>query len=308
MELRLGTRKSTLAMVQANQVRNLIQSKYPDLTVTVIPMSTTGDRFLSQPLTTIGGKGVFVKEIERALLNNEIDIAVHSMKDVPTRLAPGLTIAAILKRETPDDALVTRTPRLGLQSLSGEGTIGTSSLRRRSQLIRHNPKLKIRDLRGNINTRLNKLARGDFDGIILAAAGLDRIGFTGYHRIPHSILLPSPAQGAIGIETRADDPLWPHLIAPLADTVTTITVNAERQTLAIVEGDCRVPIAILATLFGESFSISARLLNRSGTKMVHVTRDGHPKDAQPLAIELGNMLREGQGAKILKEIFSDEDT
>ena len=241
--LKIATRQSPLALWQANYVKDRLQQQYPDLTVELVPMVTKGDVILDSPLAKIGGKGLFVKELENALLNKEADIAVHSMKDVPMQFPEGLGLAVICQREDPRDAFVSHSYRTFTELPQG-AVVGTSSLRRQCQLKALRPDLDIRSLRGNVGTRLSKLDNGDYDAIILASAGLIRLGLA--DRIASFIdieqSLPAAGQGAVGIECRTDDVQVQALLAPLADAETTYCVRAERAMNNHLQGGCQVPI------------------------------------------------------------------
>jgi len=278
----IATRGSKLALYQAEYVRTELKKRYPDIEFGLKKIKTTGDKILDAPLAKIGGKGLFVKEIEEALLRKDADLAVHSMKDIPIDLPSGLHIAAICEREDPRDAIITRTqntptpplpPRGGGLGRGGDSqlnsalyylpqgaVIGTSSLRRSCQLLNLRPDLKIVQLRGNLDTRLRKLDEGQFDGIVVAVAGLKRLGMS--HRItqilePH-ISIPAIGQGAIGIECRIDDELINNLIAPLNHEETLICISAERAFLRRLEGGCQVPIAAHARIISQQSAVSSQ--------------------------------------------------
>ncbi len=250
--LRIATRRSALAMWQAEHVRERLQHDHPDLKVTLVPLSTRGDEVLDKPLAKVGGKGLFIKELERAIADGEADIAVHSMKDVPAEFPPGFELAVILASGDPCDAFVSN-HHASLDALPEGARVGTSSLRRQCQLLQRRPDLRVGFLRGNVQTRLDKLDRGDFDAIILAAAGLRRLGLEARiaQRLPPEILLPAVGQGAIGIECRASDSLTAELLAPLSDQQTTLRVQAERAMNARLHGSCEVPIGGFAVIEGE---------------------------------------------------------
>ena len=248
-ELIIGSRGSPLAVWQAQWVQARLRELVPGLSVSLQQIKTTGDRILDVPLATIGGKALFVKEIEEALARGEIDLAIHSMKDVPTQLPSGLEILSIPAREDPRDALIARSG-LSLEKLPRGARIGTSSLRRQSQVLHARPDLTVVMLRGNLDTRLRKLEAGDYDAIVLAAAGLRRLGLE--HRITeylsYEVCLPAIAQGALGLEGRADDPFVREVVTGLEDRSTRLAVTAERAFLERLEGGCQVPIAAHATI------------------------------------------------------------
>lgn len=242
--LRIATRQSPLALWQAEHVKQQLQQHYPSLEIVLVPMTTQGDRQLATPLAAIGGKGLFIKELEQGMLEGKADIAVHSMKDVPVELPPGLEIAAILPREDPRDALVS--PHYAsLDALPAQAQVGTSSLRRQCQLLERYPNLHIGSLRGNVNTRLRKLDAGEFDAIILASAGLKRLGFadriTAYLAPEQS--LPAIGQGIIGIECLSEQTRLRDLLTPLHDPLTALAIRAERAMNAALQGGCQIPIA-----------------------------------------------------------------
>jgi hydroxymethylbilane synthase len=254
-KITIGTRGSKLALWQADFVRSELKRLYPGLEIELNKIKTTGDKILDVPLANVGGKGLFVKEIEEALLGRDADIAVHSMKDVPTEFPAGLYLAVICRREDPRDAFISRmrNGRFEIQSykeLPQGATIGTSSLRRSCQLLSIRPDLKIEQLRGNLDTRLRKLDEGQFDAIILAAAGMIRLGLEKRiaEILPFEISLPAIGQGAVGIECRVDDAWINDLIAPLNHPETAVCVKAERAFLRKLEGGCQVPIAAHATI------------------------------------------------------------
>lgn len=242
--LRIATRKSPLALWQAHYVSNMLQHHHPELKVELVTMTTQGDKILDTPLAKVGGKGLFVKELETGMLEGRADIAVHSMKDVPVEFPTGLHLAVICEREDPRDAFVSNTYS-SLDDLPEGARLGTSSLRRQSQISALRPDLKISDLRGNVNTRLKKLDDGEYDAIILAAAGLKRLEFEDRitQFIATDVCLPAIGQGAVGIECRSDDARVHNLITPLNDNKTQIRVLAERAMNQRLQGGCQVPIA-----------------------------------------------------------------
>ncbi len=242
--LRIATRKSALALWQTEHVAALLRARHPGLTVELVPLSTRGDEVLDRSLAAIGGKGLFLKELEVAMQRGEADCAVHSLKDVPMELEPGFVLAAVLERADPFDAFVSN-HHATLPALPQGARVGTSSLRRQAQLRALRPDLELRDLRGNVNTRLAKLDAGDYDAIVLACAGLERLGF--HARIRQRLVapdwLPAPAQGAIAIECRAGDAETLALCAPLAHAETLARVSAERAMNRALHGSCHVPVA-----------------------------------------------------------------
>jgi hydroxymethylbilane synthase len=302
----IATRGSKLALWQAEWVRSLIAGANPSLAVELLKIKTTGDKILDVPLAKVGGKGLFVKEIEEALLRGEADLAVHSMKDVPTYLPEGLHLGAILHREDPRDALIST--KGTFKELPRGATVGTSSLRRSSQLANARGDLEIVSLRGNLDTRLRKLEEGQFDAIVLAAAGVKRLGFQ--DRITEvlepSVSLPAIAQGAVGIECRKDDAFVNGLIAPLAHEETTVCVTAERAALIRLEGGCQVPIAAHAYLGDGRLVMDGLVGSVSGDTIIRAHREGAAAEAAALGTALAEELL-GMGAnRILAEIYGKE--
>ena len=285
--IRIGTRGSPLALAQAHEVRDRLAKAHGlrEDAVTITVIKTTGDRVLDRPLSEIGGKGLFTKEIEDALFANEIDVAVHSMKDMPTALPDGLSIGAVLPREDPRDAFISlKYPNLG--ALPPEAIVGTSSLRRKSQVLSVRPDLRVIDFRGNVETRLRKLKDGVADATFLAVAGLNRLGLDDHITavVPIDDMLPAVAQGAIGLEIRTDDAATAADIAPLNDPDTAIAVTAERAFLARLEGSCRTPIAGYATRDGNRLSFRGQVLSPDGKKKYDVARMGTLEAARDLGL------------------------
>jgi hydroxymethylbilane synthase len=260
-------------------------------------MSTRGDEILDKPLAKIGGKGLFIKELQRAMLAGEADLAVHSMKDVPADFPSGLHLSVILDRDDPSDAFVSNDFR-SLDELPGGARVGTCSLRRQSQLLERYPYLKMVDLRGNVNTRLAKLDRGDFDAIILATSGLERLQL--HHRIrcriPTNLLLPACAQGAIGVECAAGDERVNQALAPLHDVDTATRVAAERSLNAALGGSCQTPIGAYATLEGETLILQALVAQPDGSRVIRARATAHRENAMQLGREVARMLT-AQGAR-----------
>ncbi len=303
--LRIATRKSPLALWQADHVAALLRRHHPGLEVELLPMSTRGDRILDAPLAKIGGKGLFLKELEQRLLEGDADLAVHSMKDVPVELPEGLEIATILAREDPRDALVSRHPG-GLDGLPRGAVVGTSSLRRRCQLMALRPDLTIHDLRGNVGTRLGKLEAGEYDAIVLAGAGLIRLGEA--QRISAWLdtgtLLPAIGQGAIGIECRQGDQRVRELLAPLDDPDTHTRVAAERGVNERLEGGCQVPLAAHATLEGGRLHLRALLGSPDGRCLLRAETEGAREQARELGLRAGQVLLDQGGDGILAELLA----
>jgi len=300
----LGTRGSKLAVHQSEWVQARLQELAPGVTISLKRIQTSGDKILDVPLAKIGGKGLFVKEIEDALLSREIDLAVHSMKDVPTALPDGLDILCVPPREDARDALITR-DGCRLDELKPGARIGTSSLRRQAQLLHHRPDFVIEMLRGNLDTRLRKLREGQYDAIVLAAAGLRRLGWdaeiTEY--LPVELSLPAIAQGALGIEARRDDAVVRELLGRFEHQPTRTTVTAERALLHRLEGGCQVPIAAHALLDGESLRLDGLVASVDGRRMIRQHIQGRATDAHQLGTTLAERLLSAGGDVILKEIY-----
>ena len=303
--LKIATRQSPLALWQANYVKDSLQQLYPDLTVELVLMVTKGDVILDSPLAKIGGKGLFVKELENALLNKEADIAVHSMKDVPMQFPEGLGLAVICKREDPRDAFVSNSYRT-FSELPQGAVVGTSSLRRQCQLKALRPDLDIRSLRGNVGTRLSKLDHGDYDAIILASAGLIRLGLA--DRIASFIeveqSLPAAGQGAVGIECRTDDVQVKQLLAPLADAETTCCVLAERAMNNRLQGGCQVPIGGYAVLQQGQLYLRALVGDVDGSQIIRAEGKSAVKNADVLGVQIAEQLLAQGADKILQSIYS----
>ena len=303
--LKIATRQSPLALWQANYVKNRLQQLYPDLTIELVPMVTKGDVILDSPLAKIGGKGLFVKELENALLNKEADIAVHSMKDVPMQFPEGLGLAVICQREDPRDAFVSHSYRTFAELPQG-AVVGTSSLRRQCQLKALRPDLDIRSLRGNVGTRLSKLDNGDYDAIILASAGLIRLGLA--DRIASFIdveqSLPAAGQGAVGIECRTDDAQVQALLAPLADAETTYCVLAERAMNNHLQGGCQVPIGGYAVLQQGQLYLRALVGDIDGSRIIRAEGKSAVENAEVLGVQIAEQLLAQGADKILQAIYS----
>lgn len=293
----IGSRGSRLALWQAQFVKKLLENEYGDLSVAIKIIKTSGDKIRSTPLSEIGGKALFLKEIEDQLLQEKIHMGVHSMKDVPAVLPKGLTITAILKREDPRDVFVSRKYGSILQ-LPKKAKIGTSSLRRQSQLKNFRPDLEVIPLRGNVETRLRKLAMGDFGAIILAAAGLTRLGMASKitEYLPPSQMLPAVGQGAIGVEVRGEDEETRRLVEFLNDTETAACVQAERAFMKAVEGDCRAPVAAHATLEGSSIRLMGLVASPDGRELLRDQVEGTVKETVALGEQLAKKLF-AQGAR-----------
>ncbi len=305
--LRIATRKSPLALWQAEHVRERLLAAHPGLQVELVRMSTQGDKILDAPLAKVGGKGLFVKELEQSLLEGESDIAVHSMKDVPVEFPDGLHLPVICRREDPRDAFVSNT-YARFDDLPQGARVGTSSLRRQTILHERRPDLAIATLRGNVNTRLKKLDDGAYDAIILAAAGLLRLGFSARitEYLAPEISLPAIGQGAIGIECRSEDARIHGLISVLHDTETYICVHAERAMNQQLQGGCQVPIAGYAELNGGILTLRGLVGRPDGSEVVRGTISGDAHEAANLGVRLADdLLRRGARA-ILKDVYADE--
>lgn len=305
-EIRIATRKSALALWQAEYVKARLEQAHPGLLVSLVPMVSRGDKLLDAPLAKIGGKGLFVKELETALLENEADIAVHSMKDVPMDFPEGLGLYCICEREDPRDAFVSNT-YASLDALPAGSVVGTSSLRRQAQLLARRPDLKIHFLRGNVNTRLAKLDAGEYDAIILAAAGLIRLGFQ--DRIRSSISaedsLPAGGQGAVGIECRSADAEIHALLAPLHHRETALRVTAERALNKRLNGGCQVPIACYALLENDQLWLRGLVGQPDGGLLLRAEDRAASSDAEALGVRVAEALL-AQGAEaILKAVYGE---
>ena len=294
--LRIGTRGSALARTQTALVCRALGAAHPELAqpgaLEVVVIRTTGDRVTDRPLAELGGKGLFCKELEAALLERRIDLAVHSMKDLPTWLPEGLLIAALLPRADPRDVLVTRAP-CGLADLPNGATVGSSSVRRRAQLLARRPDLQVVDFRGNVGTRLAKLQAGEVDATLLARAGLDRLGLL---ELPGVVLapeemLPAVGQGAIGAECRTDDGPTRELLAAIDHAATSICVRTERALLDALDGSCHTPIAGYAELSGERLRLRALIARRDGSECLATERTGPTVEGEWLGRDAGHELR-----------------
>ncbi len=305
-KIRIGTRASKLALWQANWVRSEIERHHPDTEVELVRIKTTGDRITDVPLAKVGGKGLFVKEIEDALLNGKVDLAVHSMKDVPTVLPEGLWLRAVTEREDARDVVVARNGRRLLDLPSG-ARIGTSSLRRQAQLLMLRPDFEVLQLRGNLDTRLRKLDEGIYDAVILAGAGIKRLGWT--DRITEYLepdrLLPAIGQGALGIETRVDDEFINGLVAFFDHPPTSTAVRAERAMLKRLEGGCQVPIAAYGTVEKEALTLTGLVATTDGRKVLKDAVEGRTDRAEELGTILAERLIDMGAGAILEELYGE---
>ena len=305
--LTIATRESPLALWQAEFVRSALRDAHPDLEVRLLGMTSRGDQLLDVPLAKVGGKGLFVKELEAALLDKSADIAVHSMKDVPMELPEGLALGVICQREDPTDAFVSNHYD-SLADLPGGAVVGTSSLRRECQLRARYPELKVNFLRGNVNTRLRKLDEGEYDAVILASAGLIRLGFSGRIKqaIPVSDSLPAGGQGAVGIELRGDDEETRQLISVLQHEPTSLRLSAERALNHQLQGGCQVPIACYAELIDEGQALWLRALvgKPDGSLILRAEGQASPDRAEELGIAVARDLLAQGAEKILAEVYA----
>ncbi|MBE9520099.1 MAG: hydroxymethylbilane synthase [Proteobacteria bacterium] len=305
--IKIGTRGSLLATTQSTWVKNQIESQHPQTTVELVKIVTKGDKILDVPLAKVGGKGLFVKELEEALLRNDVDLAVHSMKDVPSELPDELHLGIIPLRENPFDAFISN--KYGsLNELPEGAKVGTSSLRRRAQLAAIRPDLDIEDLRGNLDTRLRKLDEELYDAIILAAAGLNRLGMsnraTDYFTSVD--MLPAVGQGALGIELRKDDSELLAGLSFLNDDKTTVAVAAERSFLIRLEGGCQVPIGAFAEVDGDQVTLTGLVASVDGTEVIKRSMTGTANEAQALGLQLAEHLLDLGAREILDEVYGQE--
>lgn len=304
MQLRIGTRGSALALWQAEWVRSQLTAAHPGLTVELVTIKTQGDKILDVPLAKVGGKGLFVKEIEEALLEGRVDLAVHSMKDMPAELLAGLRVAAMPLREDPRDVLIMGKGS-GFADLPPGARVGTSSLRRAAQLLYLRADLRIETLRGNLDTRLRKLQTHGFHAVVLAAAGIKRMGLS--HLITQylepELMLPAVGQGALGIETRTEDAPTNELVAALAHPPTMVAVRAERAFLRRLQGGCQVPIGGHATLEGERLTLTGMVANLQGRRVIRRVLQGEARKAEEVGENLAEVVLSAGGAEILGEIY-----
>jgi hydroxymethylbilane synthase len=300
--VRIGTRGSTLALWQARWVKTQLERLWPGLPVELVPIKTSGDKLQDVPLAQMGGKGLFVKEIEEALLSGRIDVAVHSMKDLPAELPDKLTLSAVPERDDPRDVLITRHGET-LSELSAGTRVGTSSLRRQALLLHLHPGLRVEMLRGNVDTRLRKHREGVVDATVLAAAGLKRLGITPEHSqvLDAQVFLPAIGQGALGLETRVEDDVI-ALVRPLHHEATAVAVCAERAFLRRMGGSCRTPLAAQGTLVNDSISLTALIASPDGRRLIRGTRSGPSDAAEQVGALLAEALLAQGGQAILEEL------
>ncbi|MEB3352376.1 MAG: hydroxymethylbilane synthase [Cyanobacteriota bacterium] len=306
--LRIASRRSQLAMVQTHWVRDALQRAHPDLTISIEAMATQGDKILDVALAKIGDKGLFTKELEAQMLVNQADIAVHSLKDLPTNLPDGLMLGCITEREDPADALVVHEKHRdrSLATLPEGAVVGTSSLRRLAQLRHHFPHLTFKDVRGNVITRLEKLDAGEFDCLILAAAGLGRLGLGGriHERIDPTISLHAVGQGALGIECRQGDGAVLEMIQALEHPPTARRCLAERAFLRELEGGCQVPIGVHSRIEGDQLLLTGMVASLDGQRLIRDEVAGEQSDPEAIGIRLAHSLRSQGAGEILEEIFA----
>jgi len=302
-QIRIGTRGSLLAVAQAERVAGELRRRYPELAPVLVKIKTSGDTFAHIPLSHVGGKGLFIKEIEEALLDGQVDVAVHSMKDVPTEIAPGLNIAAILEREDASDVLISRRGEK-LDALPSGARIGTSSLRRQAQLLHFRPDLTVVPLRGNLDTRLRKLDTEGLDAIVVAAAGVYRLGRQQEvtEVLPLEISLPAVGQGALGLEIRAHDKRIRDLVEPMTHGPSALTIAAERAFLKRLGGGCQVPIAAYGRLDGAELRLVALVISPDGTGVVRGERKGPSALAEEIGFAIAEELLRRGADRIIQEL------
>ena len=307
-KITIATRGSKLAMWQAEHIASLLRGRYSGLEVELLKVKTTGDKILDVPLAKVGGKGLFVKEIEEALMDGRADIAVHSMKDMPAELPEGLKLGIIPARESRFDVLLsTRYP--DVSSLPTGATVGTSSLRRQAQILHMRPDLEIQMLRGNLDTRLRKLKEGIYDAIIVAAAGMSRLNMQAryFAELAPPYFLPAVGQGALGIEYLQDRLELDELLGFMDDFSTRYCVECERAFLAELEGGCQVPIACYCTHEGNNIQATGLVCDLKGERMIRKSVSGKPKDARMLGVDMARQVLEAGGREILAELYACQD-
>lgn len=304
MIMKIGTRGSRLAIAQSLWVKKKIEAAHSDVSIDLVTIRTTGDKILESPLSRIGGKGLFVKEIEEALLTKRVDMAVHSMKDVPAELTEELVLCDFPEREDPSDALVS-IQDISIDELTSGASVGTSSLRRSAQLLHMRPDLKMVPLRGNVETRLRKLESGEVDAIVLAAAGLKRLGLGNVisHVLPYEKVLPAVGQGALGLEVRQNDKRTIDMLGFLNHEPTEIAVRAERSFLKTLEGGCQVPIAGFARLEGDAVLLEGMVAELDGTRIVRDEITGNKDQAEEIGVRLAERLLAAGADEILASVY-----
>ncbi len=302
-EIKIGTRGSQLALFQANYVKEILTNLFPQYSISLEIIKTKGDKILDVALSKIGDKGLFTKELEIALEENTIDIAVHSLKDMPTQLPSGLKLGAVTEREDVRDALVSRN-HLNLNELTHNHKIATSSLRRKASLLHYNKKFQIIDIRGNVNTRLEKMETGYCDAMIMAYAGLKRLGFEKFitEIIPPDVIMPAVSQGAIGIETRQKDAFMDTCMAKINHLPTWQAITAERAYMRILEGGCQVPVGCYAQLTESTITLTGFIASTNGIEYLKESQTGSINDAEKIGIQLAETLINRGGRRLLNEI------
>ncbi len=304
--IKIGTRKSKLALYQANLVREKLEQLFPDITFSLVPTATKGDKILDVALSKIGDKGLFTKELELALFRKEIDLCVHSLKDLPTVSPQGAKIGAILKRAEYKDAWVSREGML-LEEMGQEHTVATSSLRRKAQVLRINPQVKVIDIRGNVDTRLQKMKDGYCDAMVMAGAGLIRLGYQEQITtlFPPQYLVPACGQGAIAVEIRDNDADIEHIVSQIHDRVSYYQVSAERSFLNALQGGCQIPIGAHATITGEQLTIIGLVALPDGSKELRSEITGHMEEAEKLGRHLAEQVIAQGAHEILRQVRQD---
>ncbi len=308
LRIRIGTRKSKLALWQANFIADSLRKHFPNLEVELVKIVTKGDKILDVPLAKVGGKGLFVKEIEEAMLRGEIDIAVHSLKDVPTYFPEGLGLIAVTEREDPRDAFLS-VKYNSIEELPSGSVLGTSSLRRKAQIMLKRKDIKILDLRGNVDTRIRKLEEGQYDGIILAYAGLKRLGLEDKVKqiLEPDFMIPAVAQGFLGIEGKLDDEKTKEIVSVLNHTESEIRAKCERAFLKTLEGGCQVPLACYSEIINGNIKITGFVSDLEGERIFKDTLIDKKENAENAGIELANRLLEAGADKVLKEIYESSE-
>lgn len=309
--IRIASRGSALALWQSNHVKSLLERLNSNITVEIVIVKTTGDQMLTSSLSLIGGKGVFTKELEECLLANDADIAVHSLKDLPTSLPQGLRISAILKRASVEDVFLSNEKEMTLESLPLGATVATGSLRRKAQLLALRPDLTIADIRGNVPTRIEKLRKSTWSGMLLASAGIERLGLQDAinEKLPTSTILPAPGQGAIAIESRLDDQRVIDICSQLNDSDTANAVTAEREVLRMLGGGCQVPLGTFARFTNGVLELDSCISTVDGKKIIRAyERSTHNETATSLGARVASMLIEQGGDAIIASLSGDSFT
>jgi hydroxymethylbilane synthase len=301
--IKIGTRGSQLALFQANETKKAIEANFPDIKTEIVVIHTRGDKILDVSLSKIGDKGLFTKELEVALMNNEVDMAIHSLKDLPTFFPEGLKLGAVLERGEVRDAWVSKNGKT-LSQFDENDVIATSSLRRKAQLLAYNPKFNVIDIRGNINTRLAKMEDGHCDAMIMAAVGLQRLGLEENitEIIDTEVMVPAVSQGAMGIETRVDDPEVDLIMQGINHDETMLITTAERAYLKAMEGGCQIPIGCFSQVSGESVSFTGLVADLTGERMIKITLNGKLEQAEKIALEVSRQMIAKGAVEILDEI------